>query len=63
MGHLLGIMGEFVGNNRIVVQALPSRIIGTFWSILTSPLNKVPIGEGVFTYIEAVFTNQHSALW
>ena len=39
MGHLLGIMGEFVGNNQVVVQALQSRIIGTFWSILASLLD------------------------
>ena len=41
MGHLSGIVGEFVGNNRVVVQALQSRIIGTFWSILASPLKSV----------------------
>ena len=32
------ILFEFVGNNQVVVQALQSRIIGTFWSILASPL-------------------------
>ena len=36
MAQLSGIMGEFVGNNQVVVQALQRRIIGTFWSILAS---------------------------